>query len=162
MRFLLRMAKGAGKFLAGAALAVAVFLAGTYFHVRGALPPYSGHFDAAGLKAPVEIQRDKNAIPHIVAGSIEDAAFALAQTILNTATVIEFDFAVIDAELPQPILGRIIDAVSRKLLDVPTLGRLRPEVRLGHLGRGGAAQGAAQLRIYRRHYSRDLVDMELY
>ncbi|HZY50324.1 MAG TPA: ROK family transcriptional regulator [Devosia sp.] len=93
---------------------------------------------------------------------IEDAAFALAQTILNTATVIEFDFAVIDAELPQPILGRIIDAVSRKLLDVPTLGRLRPEVRLGHLGRGGAAQGAAQLRIYRRHYSRDLVDMELY
>lgn len=93
---------------------------------------------------------------------IEDAAFALAQTILNTATVIEFDFAVIDAELPQPILGRIIDAVSRKLLDVPTLGRDRPEVRLGYLGRSGAAQGAAQLRMYRRHYSRDLVDMELY
>lgn len=92
---------------------------------------------------------------------IEDAAFALAQTILNTATVIEFDFAVIDAELPQPILGRIIEAVSRKLLDVPTLGRDRPEVRLGHLGRSGAAQGAAELRMYRRHYSRDLADMEL-
>jgi predicted NBD/HSP70 family sugar kinase len=92
---------------------------------------------------------------------IEDAAFALAQTILNTATVIEFDFAVIDAELPQPVLGRIIEAVSRKLVDVPTLGRGRPEVRLGHLGRSGAAQGAAQLRMYRRHYSRDLADMEL-
>lgn len=92
---------------------------------------------------------------------IEDTAFALAQTILNTATVIEFDFAVIDAELPQPILGRIIEAVSRKLLDVPTLGRERPEVRLGHLGRSGAAQGAAQLRMYRRYYSRALADMEL-
>lgn len=92
---------------------------------------------------------------------IEDAAFALAQTILNTATVIEFKFAAIDAELPQPILARIVEAVSRNLLDVPTLGRSRPEVRPGHLGRSGAAQGAAQLRMYRRYYSRDLVDMEL-
>jgi predicted NBD/HSP70 family sugar kinase len=92
---------------------------------------------------------------------IEDAALALAQTILNTATVIEFDFAVIDAELPQPVLRRIIEAVSRKLLDVPTLGGERPEVRPGHLGRSGAAQGAAQLRMYHRHYSRDLVDMGL-
>jgi len=92
---------------------------------------------------------------------IEDAAFALAQTILNTATVIEFEFAVIEAELPRPILGRIVEAVSRKLVDVPKLGRGRPEVRSGHLGRSGAAQGAAQLRMYRRHYSRDLVDMEL-
>ena len=30
-----------------------------------------------GLKAPVEITRDKNAVPHIIAGSIEDAAFGL-------------------------------------------------------------------------------------
>jgi predicted NBD/HSP70 family sugar kinase len=91
---------------------------------------------------------------------IEDAAFALAQTILNTSTVIEVDFAVIDAELPQPILGRIIEAVGRKLVDIPSLGRRRPEVRLGHLGRSGAAQGAAQLKMFRRHYSRDLADME--
>ena len=77
MRFLLRLARGVGKFLAGAVLAILVFVAGAYFHVCGAIPAYSGHFEAAGLKAPVEIQRDKNAIPHIVAGSIEDAAFAL-------------------------------------------------------------------------------------
>jgi hypothetical protein len=34
-------------------------------------------------------------------------------------------------------------------------------VRLGHLGRSGAAQGAAQLKMFRRHYSRDLADMEI-
>lgn len=97
----------------------------------------------------------------VVSEWIEDAAFALAQTILNTATVIEVDFAVIDAELPRPLLERISEAVGRKLLDIPSLGRRRPDVRMGHLGRSGAAQGAAQLKMYRRHYSRELVDMEL-
>lgn len=77
MRLLLRVAAFLGKFLVGTALALAVFLAGTYFHVRGALPSYSGNLEAAGLKAPVEILRDKNAVPHIIAGSIEDASFAL-------------------------------------------------------------------------------------
>ncbi len=77
MRLLLRVAAFLGKFLVGTALALAVFLAGTYFHVRGALPSYSGTMDVVGLKAPVEILRDKNAVPHIIAGSIEDASFAL-------------------------------------------------------------------------------------
>lgn len=77
MRRLLRVAAFLGKFLVGTALALAVFLAGVYFHVRGALPNYSGTMDVVGLKAPVEIRRDKNAVPHIIAGSIEDASFAL-------------------------------------------------------------------------------------
>ncbi len=77
MRLLLRVAAFLGKLLVGTALALAVFLAGVYFHVRGALPNYSGTIDVVGLKAPVEILRDKNAVPHIIAGSIEDASFAL-------------------------------------------------------------------------------------
>lgn len=77
MRALLRVAAGLGKFLVGLVVAFAVILLGTYFQVRGALPSYSGHLEASGLKAPVEIQRDKNAVPHIIAGSLEDAAFAL-------------------------------------------------------------------------------------
>jgi len=72
-----RFGIGLAKVVAALVLALAVFLVGTYFQVRGALPPYSGHVEAAGLKAPVEILRDKNAVPHIVAGSIEDAAFGL-------------------------------------------------------------------------------------
>ncbi len=77
MRTLVRLGAGLAKVMAALALALAVFLLGTYFQVRGALPAYSGHAEAAGLKAPVEILRDKNAVPHIIAGSIEDAAFGL-------------------------------------------------------------------------------------
>ncbi len=77
MRALLRVAGFLGKLLVGTALAVAVFLLGTYFQVRGALPAYSGQLEAKGLRAPVEVLRDKNAVPHIIAGSLEDAAFAL-------------------------------------------------------------------------------------
>ena len=77
MRLLVRIGAGLAKLLAASMLALAVFLAGTYFQVKGALPAYAGHFDGKGLKAPVEIVRDRNAVPHIIAGSIEDAAFGL-------------------------------------------------------------------------------------
>lgn len=77
MRTLVRLAAGLATLLAAMALGLAVFLVGTYFQVRGALPPYAGQFEVKGLKAPVEITRDRNAVPHIVAGSIEDAAFGL-------------------------------------------------------------------------------------
>jgi len=74
---LVRLSARLAKILAGTVLAIAVFLLGAFFQVRGALPPYSGHLETRGLKAPVEIVRDSNAIPHIIAGSIEDAAFGL-------------------------------------------------------------------------------------
>ena len=77
MRALGRLGIALAKLCAGVVLALGIFLLGTYFQVRGALPSYAGHVDAKGLKAPVEIVRDKNAIPHIIAGSIEDAAFGL-------------------------------------------------------------------------------------
>ena len=73
----LRLTVGLAKLLASLVLALAVFLVGAYFQVRGALPPYAGHYEVKGLKAPVEILRDRNAVPHIVAGSIEDAAYGL-------------------------------------------------------------------------------------
>src|SRR5258707_3020163 len=72
-----RLGVGLAKVLAGALLSILVFLVGAFFQVRGALPPYSGHVDVKGLRASVEILRDKNAVPHIIAGSIEDAAFGL-------------------------------------------------------------------------------------
>ena len=77
MRTLLRIGVGLAQLAAGLVLALAVFLTGTYFQVKGALPPYSGHVEAKGLKAPVEVVRDRYAVPHIIAGSIEDAAFGL-------------------------------------------------------------------------------------
>jgi penicillin amidase len=77
LRTLVRLIAGLAKLLAGLVLVVLVFGAGIYFHVHGAMPAYAGKFEVKGLKAPVEILRDKNAVPHIIAGSIEDAAFGL-------------------------------------------------------------------------------------
>jgi penicillin amidase len=76
-RFAVRLGLALARLLAGLAVAVAVFLVGFFLQALGAIPPYAGHFEAKGLKAPVEIVRDKNAVPHIIAGSIEDADFAL-------------------------------------------------------------------------------------
>ena len=43
--WVVRLGIGLAKFLAGTALAIAVFLTGVFFEVRGALPPYSGHVE---------------------------------------------------------------------------------------------------------------------
>ena len=96
----------------------------------------------------------------IFAGWIEDASFAIAQTILNTATVIEFETAIVEAVLPRPGLTRLIEAIERQIELAPSLGRRQPAVEAGHLGWSGAAQGAAQLRLYRRFFSRDLQHMD--
>ena len=57
-------------------LAVIVLAAG-YIWLRGSLPEIDGEIQLAGLKAEVEVIRDANAIPHIYAESLEDAAFAM-------------------------------------------------------------------------------------
>ena len=54
----------------------------------------------------------------------------------------------------------MIEATSRRMLDYPSLGRPFPAIRVGHIGRPAAAQGAAQLRMYRRFYSRELAHMD--
>lgn len=92
---------------------------------------------------------------------IADAALGLAQAILNSATVVAFESALIEGELPAPLLARLVEAVGRRLAELPSLAAKRPSVQQGRLGRPGAAQGAACLRMYRRHYSRELEHMEL-
>jgi penicillin amidase len=57
-------------------LIVVVAVAG-YFWLRTSLPKLDGEVAVEGLRAPVEIVRDRNAVPHIFAGSETDAAFAL-------------------------------------------------------------------------------------
>ena len=51
--------------------------AGGYLYFRRSLPQTSGQLVLSGLKAPVEIMRDVDAIPHIYAQSKPDALFAL-------------------------------------------------------------------------------------
>jgi penicillin amidase len=65
------------RLLTGMAIIIAVLLAGTWFHLRSSLPDYAGSITVPGLGGAVDIVRDDKAIPHIFAGSIEDAAFGL-------------------------------------------------------------------------------------
>jgi len=56
---------------------IAVVAAGAFFWLRGSLPEIDGDRALPGLAAPVEVTRDEHGIPHIAAGSEEDALFAL-------------------------------------------------------------------------------------
>ena len=55
----------------------AVAAAGGYHYLRRSLPQIDGGVTVAGLSAPVEIVRDADAIPHIVAANKLDGLFGL-------------------------------------------------------------------------------------
>lgn len=132
-----------------------------FVHEVASLTALGARLDAAGSRLADAFDDEPSELTQtVLAEWIEDASTALAQVILNTATVIEFDFAVIESRLPAATLQRIVDATSRRMLDFPSLVRSTPAVRVGHVGRPAAAQGAAQMRMYRRFYSRELADME--
>ena len=49
----------------------------TYIWARGSLPKMDGTIELAGVTAPIRITRDRNAVPHIYAESVEDVMFGL-------------------------------------------------------------------------------------
>ena len=73
--------RAALKWLGRGALALLVVavaaVAGGYLWLRGSLPTIDGERAAYGLAAPVEVVRDRNGIPHVLARNEEDALFAL-------------------------------------------------------------------------------------
>jgi len=70
LRFALRFAVVAG-------LAAGLLLAGSYAYLRQSLPQTKGEIRLAGLGSAAEILRDRYGIPHIFAGNLADASFAL-------------------------------------------------------------------------------------
>ena len=50
---------------------------GTYIWARGSLPVMDGTIELAGIRAPIRITRDRHAVPHIYAESVEDVMFGL-------------------------------------------------------------------------------------
>ncbi len=77
MRALAAIARVGGRLLVGLVVFVLTLAAGLYFHLRTSLPDYAGTVRIAGPQTPIDIVRDRNAIPHIFAGSLEDAMFGL-------------------------------------------------------------------------------------
>ena len=59
------------------ALLCALAAGAGYAWLRLSLPQLDGTLVVPGLKAPVEIVRDRHGVPHIYAGSVEDAQFGL-------------------------------------------------------------------------------------
>ncbi|MEE9195483.1 MAG: penicillin acylase family protein, partial [Alphaproteobacteria bacterium] len=66
-----------GATLAILALAAMLVAAGGWLWLRTSLPRLDGSITAAGIKAPVEIHRDRHGVPTIRAQSTFDAYFAL-------------------------------------------------------------------------------------
>ena len=65
------------KAIAVIALLVAIAAAGGYHYLRRSLPQMDGTTRVAGLSAPIEIIRDADAIPHIIASTKLDGLFGL-------------------------------------------------------------------------------------
>ena len=69
--------KLAGKILASVVLAVLLVAAGAWLYLQESLPRLDGEASAKGLRASVEIVRDREGVPHIFAGNERDGWFAL-------------------------------------------------------------------------------------
>jgi predicted NBD/HSP70 family sugar kinase len=120
------------------------------------LKPAGFGLDAAFERAP------DPAVQQLLDAWVADAADALAQTLINTTRVMEFELAVIESALPPALTAQIVAQTGKRLERFPNLAHsARVPIAAGQLGRSGAAQGAALLRMHRRYFSRELAHMDV-
>src|SRR5512147_950956 len=72
-----RFLRFALRFAAATLLLAALLLGGFYLYLRQSLPQTRADIRLAGLGSAAEVLRDRYSIPHIFAGSLADAVFAL-------------------------------------------------------------------------------------
>jgi penicillin G amidase len=65
------------RILAALLFVVAVAAGAVYFYLRQSLPSSSGEIAVAGISGPIDIVRDRDAIPHIFAATKPDALYGL-------------------------------------------------------------------------------------
>lgn len=90
---------------------------------------------------------------------LDDSARSLARVVFNTTTVLETGLVVIDSILPAEIVAQLVERLEAELRLLPIAPYLPPQVLPGHLGALAPAVGAAELTLYRRHFSRTLADL---
>ncbi|MEO7222515.1 MAG: ROK family transcriptional regulator [Devosia sp.] len=134
-----------------------------YLHEVASLHALEQRLGAAGLglddvrQVPVAA-----AVRPVLDAWIAEASDALAQTLMNTTRVMEFEQAVIESALPPVLTAEIVAATRQRMERFPTLALgAQVPVESGQLGRSGAAQGAALLRMHRRFFSRELAHMDV-
>lgn len=118
------------------------------------------NLQAAGF--PVEAVQPANwdwaAMEEDVARWMDAAARALALVVFNTTRVIEAGLVVLDTILPPEVTARLVARLAEQVAALPPFGGPPPQVAAGHLGRLAPAVGAAELPLYRRHFSRDQLE----
>jgi predicted NBD/HSP70 family sugar kinase len=130
-------------------------------HLIASLQSLKERLAAAGIALPLSNPLDwpwADWEPH-VAGWLVECGEALAQIILNSAAVIEFDLAIIDGVMPKPIVERLLAETQRALAALPVMTFDRPRLVPGRLGHDAMPLGASFMPIFRKFFSRDLRDM---
>jgi len=114
-----------------------------------------------GLSLEAAMSGDHAGAQAILDDWIEECALALAQVIINTATILEHEVAIVETALGPAITRRIVDRIRTNLDIVPLPAPRRSRVIAGHVGRPDAAYGAALLKMYRRFFSREQQHIDL-
>lgn len=111
--------------------------------------------EAAGGKLPqTKVSKwDWPSLPAEAEAWFDDAARALAVAVLNTSAVIEVERVVIDGILPRDVMARVVERVTHHLAQLPN-SRQVPTLSLGKMGTAAAADGVAQMLLFRRFFAR--------
>lgn len=99
---------------------------------------------------------DWEALEPAVATWLAECGEALAMVIFNTHTVVETGLVVLDTILPANLTARLVEQVVAQFERLPSRGDI--EIVAGSLGRLAPALGAAELPLYRRYFSRMLLE----
>lgn len=94
----------------------------------------------------------------LLTGWLERAAQGIAQAIVSSTCVIDFQAVLIDGSMPPDVRSDLVDRVARHLNGLTAPGIEFPEIREGTIGRGATSLGAASLPLSDRF----LVDRSAY
>lgn len=113
---------------------------------------------AAGMMVDIaDIENwDWPALETVVAPWLDDCAQALALVVFNTNAVVEASLVVLDTILPAAITARLVERLDAHFERLPA--RRRVSIVPGHIGRLAPALGAAELPLYHRYFSRNLLE----
>lgn len=127
-----------------------------YLHMLASLHALLLRIVDEGGEAPRGTPQKWNwqALEPYVAPWLDDAGHALAQAVLTTAALMEVDVVVINGDLPAPVLTRLLEATRKHVDTIPPLVSHMPRLAAGLGGPSASVIGAAQLLLFRRHFSR--------
>jgi predicted NBD/HSP70 family sugar kinase len=104
-----------------------------------------------GATDPTDLDALCEAYPDLVDGWVEAAAGGIAQTIVSSLTVIDFQAAIIDGALPPALRGRLVQRIREIFASLDRQGVVDPSITEGHFGAIARAVGAATLPLSRTY-----------